>query len=328
MTSKFSQSATRVVLSLTLCAFGLSQNVWADPKPKAPVQDIQVKKSDFRAAFTIGYDGVVSDLTTLTATVMPNEVLTVTTLAEARSETGSLAPAKLGWQWTAPDLPGLHTLLFELDGEAITLNVFVLTPFRNGIDKTLRGYKIGSYTKVKYRGLDAYAEPRGFIDLSHGGKGLKISPHFTLGQFICKQQPGHDPTFLLIRPDTLIKLETLLEAANAKGWKADSLHVMSGYRTPTYNRGIGNKTTSSRHLYGGAADVWIDGDGDGQMDDLNKDGKINKNDAREFAKLAEGLAKKGGRNWPDGGLGIYGSNAAHGPFVHIDSRGFKARWGH
>jgi len=27
-----------------------------------------------------------------------------------------------------------------------------------------------------------------------------------------------------------------------------------------------------------------------------------------------------------GGLGVYGSNAAHGPFIHVDVRGSKARW--
>ena len=27
-----------------------------------------------------------------------------------------------------------------------------------------------------------------------------------------------------------------------------------------------------------------------------------------------------------GGLGHYGSTQSHGPFVHIDSRGYRARW--
>ena len=29
-----------------------------------------------------------------------------------------------------------------------------------------------------------------------------------------------------------------------------------------------------------------------------------------------------------GGVGIYRANRAHGPFVHIDVRGARARWGH
>jgi uncharacterized protein YcbK (DUF882 family) len=124
----------------------------------------------------------------------------------------------------------------------------------------------------------------------------------------------------------LIKLETLLEASNERGWKADTFFVMSGFRTPYYNRSIGNTTSTSRHLYGGAADIWIDHDGDGQMDDLNRDGKINRQDARVLADLAESLSERGGRDWPAGGIGIYNATAAHGPFLHIDARGYKARW--
>jgi hypothetical protein len=27
-----------------------------------------------------------------------------------------------------------------------------------------------------------------------------------------------------------------------------------------------------------------------------------------------------------GGCGIYPGNGAHGPFVHVDARGYRARW--
>lgn len=324
-------TASQTLKIATLCCIPwLALPVAAQTSPVAAIQSglsLPSAQADYRASFTIGFEGLTSNLNIMTTTIMPGEIVRVETLAEARAEQGTLTPSETGWDWTAPSEPGLNEILFTLDGSEIRLNVFVLTPYENGVDTEIRGYKIGAYTKVKYKGMDSYSEPRGFIDLSHGGKSLKVAPHFTLGQFLCKQQPNHDPTFLLVRPATLIKLETLLEAANAKGWKADSFHVMSGFRTPTYNRGIGNKTTSSRHLYGGAADIWLDGDGDGQMDDLNGDGKIDKNDARALAKLGETLAKKGGPNWPSGGIGVYGSNAAHGPFVHIDARGFQARWG-
>lgn len=281
-----------------------------------------------RAGFTISFRGVTSNLSVMMTTVMPSRQLKISSEATPQVSAGTLERNGASWQWTAPSEPGRHEMRFEKDGETILVQIFVLTPFKNTVDKSLNGYKIGSYRETLFKGLSSYAAPKGFIDLSHGPADLRISPNFTLGQFICKQQPGHDPTYLLVRPETLIKLETLLEAAKAKGWNADTLHVMSGFRTPHYNRSIGNRTTSSRHLYGGAADVWLDGDGDGQMDDLNGDGKVTKDDARALAKLAESLAKTGGDNWPAGGIGIYGANAAHGPFVHIDARGYRARWGH
>lgn len=284
--------------------------------------------SQKRVGFTISIGDIESDLSIAMTTVMPSATVSIKTDATPSITTGALRTHDDLWHWTAPSVPGRHEMTFEQNGETILLHIFVLTPFTNTDNAQLNGYKIGSYSKTLFKGLSNYQAPKGFIDLSHGPASLRISPSFTLGQFICKQQAGYSPTYLLVRPETLIKLETLLEAANEKGWKGDSFHIMSGFRTPYYNLSIGNKTSSSRHLYGGAADIWLDGDGDGQMDDLNRDGKINKDDARELAKLAETLAQKGGRNWPSGGVGVYGSNAAHGPFVHIDSRGYRARWGH
>lgn len=281
-----------------------------------------------RVDYTISFQGITSDLRLLSTSIMPEEKLSIRTDAQAIASAGQLRHENGEWHWTAPEKPGRYTLSFMQDWHVIILNVFVLTPFNNGKETDLNGYEIGTYRKTLFKGLSTYAEPLGFIDMSHGPADLQISPHFTLGQFVCKQVSKSDHTYLLIRPETLIKLETLLEAANEKGWKAETLHVMSGFRTPYYNRSIGNRTTSSRHLYSGAADIWLDGDGDGQMDDLNKDGRVDKADARELAKLAEQLAAKGGRDWPVGGIGVYGANAAHGPFIHIDSRGYKARWGH
>ena len=52
-------------------------------------------------------------------------------------------------------------------------------------------------------------------------------------------------------------MELILQRLNAKGYRCDSFHVMSGYRTPYYNKAIGN-VKYSRHIYGGAADIFID----------------------------------------------------------------------
>jgi hypothetical protein len=279
-----------------------------------------------RVGFTIAFEGLESDLSILTTAIMPGQRLHITTSADAAANMGQLSKQGNGWIWVAPAKPERAELDFTIGAESIRLNVFVLTPFKNGETESLNGYRVGHYATTLFKGLETYSVPQGFIDFAKGPEDLKISPHFTLKQFLCKQQPGHDPTYLLVRTAMLIKLEALLDAANAKGWRADSFYVMSGFRTPFYNRSIGNDTSSSRHLYGGAADIWLDNDGDGQMDDLNQDGKINKDDARALAALAGTLADKGGRNWPAGGIGVYGANSAHGPFLHIDARGYRARW--
>lgn len=50
---------------------------------------------------------------------------------------------------------------------------------------------------------------------------------------------------------------------------------------------IGNRTTYSAHLYGGAADIYLDADGDGLMDDLTGDGLSTYADAAKLAEIIE-----------------------------------------
>ena len=63
-----------------------------------------------------------------------------------------------------------------------------------------------------------------------------------------------------LRPRLLLKLEMMLEKVNAAGYRCDTFQVMSGYRTPHYNMAIGN-VKYSRHVWGGAADIFVDGVG-------------------------------------------------------------------
>lgn len=280
-----------------------------------------------RAAFSISFDGFTSNLSIISTTIMPGKTLDVFTRANALADAGVIKRSDKGWTWHAPDQPGLNVLTFTQGADQIIVNVFVLTPWRNGKQDNLNGYRIGKYSASPLRGLSTYAAPDGFIEVTPALLKTRISPHFTLEQFLCKQQPGHTPAYVLVKAATLIKLERLLEATNKHGWKSETFTVMSGFRTPFYNQSIGNKTTSSRHLYGGAADIFIDADGDGRMDDLNGDGRINKKDAEALAALAEAVSRSDTANWPHGGLAVYPENSAHGPFVHIDARGYQARWG-
>jgi uncharacterized protein YcbK (DUF882 family) len=106
-----------------------------------------------------------------------------------------------------------------------------------------------------------------------------------------------------------------------------SLHVMSGYRTPWYNRAIGNTTNFSRHAYGDAADVFVDNDRNDWMDDLSGDGRATVADARVLSAAVEAMAQSAWYAPFAGGLGVYESSPPRrGPFIHIDTRGHRARW--
>jgi hypothetical protein len=249
--------------------------------------------------------------------VLPGETVTISTQTnDLHYVDGQL----IGNSWVAPMTSGVHRLTVKNsnDVETAKITLFVLTPSSEISSKGYIGkYRIGKYPRNT---------PEGFIRLDKKDVSLPVSPNFKVGQFLCKQQPKVWPKYLLVSSDNLERLETLLEDLNEKrDTQADTLFVMSGYRTPFYNSAIGS-AKFSRHMYGDAADVYVDTKPrNGTMDDLNRDGKITKADADFLYDYAQDLFDV--EQLTEGGLGSYKANAVHGPFVHIDARGRPARWG-
>ncbi|NVJ65819.1 MAG: peptidase M15A [Gammaproteobacteria bacterium] len=266
-------------------------------------------------------------------TVLPEQTLTLTSSRAQLSSKVEIAKQwqALTWekgslQWQAPKTPGLYKLITkdEVTGHSIQLTVFVMRPATEMKNGVLNGYKIGNYP-APLKGLVAYQAPKGFIEVTPENINTKITPHFTLGQFLCKQAGGF-PKYLVLRQNLLENLENLLTDVNKKGIRTDSFVVMSGYRTPAYNKAIGN-VANSRHIYGGASDIFIDAKTNGRMDDINGDGKVNKADAMYLYQVANNHAIHDHRQDLLGGIGVYKENSVRGPFVHVDVRGSKARWG-
>ncbi|MES1924097.1 D-Ala-D-Ala carboxypeptidase family metallohydrolase [Salinisphaera sp. T31B1] len=236
-------------------------------------------------------------------------------------------PRRLGdaWRWQVPRTPGLYpiSLRNRATGGEMRINVFVKTPF-DARESQLNGYDIGRYEPTA-RARDPHsAPPRGLVEVTPTNASVAVSPHFSLGDFLCHQQPEHWPKYVLIRPALLDKLEHIRGALIAAGVAPNAVVIMSGYRTPWYNADIGNTTVYSQHLFGSAADIFVDADADGEMDDLDADGAITLADAEWLADLVETVTA----TEPDlaGGLSAYPGNAYHGPFVHIDVRGQAVRW--
>lgn len=232
-----------------------------------------------------------------------------------------------GWLWHLPLKPGIYTAeIQEPAGEQrLTLRVLVLVPYAQLRSKKINGYVIGRYPPEAQRGPVCYGTPPGWVEVTPADLEIRVSPHFRLGQFACKQG-GDYPKYLVLDGRLLRKLERLLAAVNAEGHACSTLAVMSGYRTPAYNRRLGNVAYSS-HVWGWAADVYVDADSDGWMDDVTGDGRGNLKDAYWLFQLAEQLDREAGGPELTGGLGLYATTAQHGPFVHVDVRGRPARWG-
>lgn len=228
----------------------------------------------------------------------------------------------------APKEPGLEVLELRnaTTGETCRIHVFTMVPAgKVKSDGRLNGYRIGSYPKEPLRGLDIYLPPQGFVEVTEDTASVRVSPNFTLGQFVSKQASAY-PRYVVMRSSLLLKLENILASLNNEGHPVDGLVIMSGYRTPFYNRSIGN-VQYSRHVYGGAADIYIDDNPrDGRMDDMNGDDRVDRNDAKWLASFVDDMSRKGRFGPRIGGIGVYGSTSAHGPFVHVDVRGTRARW--
>jgi hypothetical protein len=201
--------------------------------------------------------------------------------------------------------------------------------FRDKIDGRLGTYRIGSWPGE--RGLiasSAYANPAGFIEVTRDNAALNVSQHFRLQDFLTHDQIAVWPKYLVLREQLVDKLELIIDELQHSGVPVTRMTVMSGFRTPQYNAVGGNtsgRAELSRHMYGDAADIFVDNDGNGRMDDINHDGRIDHRDAQIVVAAAERVE----RAHPDllGGGGVYRATRAHGPFAHIDVRGNRARWG-
>jgi len=238
------------------------------------------------------------------------------------------------YKWSAPKEPGLYPLTISQISnvpdsnptDSTRLNGFVLVPFNRLKKGVLNGYRIGRYPPKPYRGLPAYLPPKGFVEVTRENQAVRVSDHFRLQDFLCKQKSSY-PKYLVLREELLMTLEKLLEAINREGCRCSQLMIMSGYRTPHYNRMIGN-VRYSRHIYGDGADFFIDENPrDGVMDDLNRDGRIDFRDARLIYDIIRKMSDKHIFNEYPGGLGYYGNTSRHCPFVHIDTRGYWVQWG-
>ena len=270
-------------------------------------------------------------------TVLPGESLTLS-MAESEQftvrditsdKTIAITSTHGSLVWKAPAIAGHTPLIIEntKTNATIQLQLLVIVPANKVVNGKLNGYQIGNYPPP-LKGLDAYKAPSGYIEVTKALTDLAVSPHFTLGQFLCKQQSSSANKYVVLRPKLLEKLEFLLSDVNQQGIRTDSFVIMSGYRTPYYNKAIAN-VANSRHIYGGAADIFIDVKPKNYyMDDLNGDGKTDAKDAAYLYTLADKYVKKTGKTDLAGGVGEYKSTSTHGPFVHIDVRGSQARWGH
>jgi uncharacterized protein YcbK (DUF882 family) len=209
------------------------------------------------------------------------------------------------------------------------LSVITLVPLSEKRAGRIGSYVIGSwpYESGGRPRSPAYAPPPGLVRVTPQNMNTQVSEHFQLRDFLTKGQTNVWPKYVALSPQLLDKLELTVQELEKSGYDVKDVGVISGFRTPSYNESGGEtkgRGALSRHMYGDAMDIFIDSNGDGRMDDLNRDGRVDFNDAKVLGAAADRVEKA----HPSliGGIGIYRSTGAHSGFVHIDTRGFRARW--
>ena len=242
------------------------------------------------------------------------------------------APIVSGSNVVTPAQPGVYNIATQF-GQALQpmsdFSLITLVPFSEKENGHIGLYYLGTWPferggKPK---TPAYANPNGFIEVTQQNADTPVSEHFKLRDFLTKDQPNVWPKYLLLSPKLLDKLELTIAELQKEGHPVKNVHIMSGFRTPNYNVSGGNtegRANLSRHMYGDASDIFVDNDGNGAMDDLNGDHRVDIRDAQVIQQAVERVEKE----HPElvGGVGVYSACCGHGPFTHIDVRGYRARW--
>ena len=206
---------------------------------------------------------------------------------------------------------------------------FTLIPFSVKQKGRIGSYRVGNWPyERRAPRTDEYANPDGFIEVTPENEQTWVSEHFQLKDFLTHDQQDVWPKYLVLNERLIDKLELIIDDLNAHGYRAAHLVVMSGFRTPEYNKqgvGEGGRARDSRHQFGDAADIFVDNNGSGRMADLNHDHRVDWKDAKIIRDAIDRVEAA----HPElvGGAGIYKGNRMHGPFVHVDARGTRARWG-
>jgi uncharacterized protein YcbK (DUF882 family) len=234
--------------------------------------------------------------------------------------------------FSAPESSGIYKFAVEMNKATRAIDdisIVTLVPLSKKRGGRIGPYYLGSWP---FEGggtprTERYAAPSGFIEVTQENQNFLVSEHFRLRDFLTKDQRNVWPKYLLLDPKLIDKLELTIQELERRGIKVTGVHVMSGFRTPQYNHTGGNtagRANLSRHMYGDAADVYVDNNRDGYPDDITGDGRVDTRDAELFGQAAE-IVERSHRSLV-GGIGVYPACCGHGPFTHVDVRGFRARW--
>lgn len=184
---------------------------------------------------------------------------------------------------------------------------------------------------------DVFSPPQYWYPVNEETQDLKISRSYTLGEFDLNRTYRLDwpfPGYIALDRNIVLKLESLADALRKGNIPVKKFELIYGYRSPYYNLSSiekdGDATLKSPwslHMYGKAADIIVDEDEDGRIDDLDGDGEITIADP----KVIRRFVRKLDHAYRDAGNPLLGGNFCYvrhdfterepqTPYIHIDVR--------
>lgn len=118
---------------------------------------------------------------------------------------------------------------------------------------------------------------------------------------------GRNTFFLLVNKNLLYRILDLKIALKKNVYNPNGFTVRESFRPPVLNEAVGG-ATGSQHIYGNAADLIVG--------DADNNGSVDIKDKQILLDLLEKIIGN------SGGIGRYPGTTT----IHIDVRGFRARW--
>lgn len=127
--------------------------------------------------------------------------------------------------------------------------------------------------------------------------------------FFARRKLEGNAQILLLDKTLLYRILDFILELEERGLNSKAFYVRESFRHPRWNDERGG-AYQSQHIYGRAADLIIL--------DINADGKVNSEDKDIAIEILEEIIGN------SGGIGKYPGTKT----IHIDVRGFRARWDH
>lgn len=282
-----------------------------DPVPASPSLDLSI-------------DGTRVPRHRVSFVVMPGDSVTLSVGSGTAGWSATAGTPSSGsgteFGWRAPRSHGIFHLDVSTAETSEQYTVIVPVESCRWRTTSLNSFPMGSYG----RGDGTERRPEYFVEVGRSGMGARLTTHLTIGDFLCHVE-GSYPQYMALDLRLADKMEELLAAVQEVYPQASGIHSISGFRTPAYNAAIGNDTSESLHLYGKAADIWIESwPANGLMDDIDRNKRVDVYDGEYLVEMVRTLEAQG--RVVTGGASAYRWIPTHGPFVHIDIRGSRAVW--